>query len=134
MAGWLVADAGASLPGRKVLTHPSAVVQTPRAREAGYERQDVQVRLTMAQVKRSPDISTDAPVTRQTGMGLYGYHGWNPVWGGDGYFCSRANVSRRRQTYQLRCGSIATGCHAAATAHAGPACNDIPKLRLEQVL
>ena len=121
---WLVADTGSWLPGRKVLIHPSAIMQTPQAQEADYEQEALQVRLTMAQVKDSPDISTDAPVTLQMERGLYGYYGWNPMWGGDSYFGSdpaggiAAGIEAERLDTgdpHLRSMNAVTGYHVQAT-------------------
>jgi hypothetical protein len=38
------------------------------------------VRLTMQQVKDSPGVDTDLPVSRQMEMNTYDYYGWNPYW------------------------------------------------------
>jgi hypothetical protein len=76
---WLVVDTGGWLTGRKVLVHPSAV------RRADYERQTVAVTLTKVQVKDSPPISSDRPLSRQVQTSLYGYYGWDPLWGSDLY-------------------------------------------------
>jgi uncharacterized protein YrrD len=73
---WFVVDAGTWLTGRMVLVHPSAVAKTD------YVRQALIVTLTMAQVKDSPSIAQDRPVSRQMEASLYDYYGWDPVWGG----------------------------------------------------
>ncbi len=72
---WLVVDTGNWLPGRMVLIHPSAI------QEADHRRQELAVRLTKAQVKDSPDILQDRPVSQQMESDLYSYYGWDPVWG-----------------------------------------------------
>lgn len=72
----LVVDTGNWLPGRKVLIHPSAIVQTPQVREPDYEEEQLAVRLTMAQVKASPSILDDAPVSLQVEGSLHGYYDW----------------------------------------------------------
>jgi hypothetical protein len=38
------------------------------------------VRLTMQQVKNSPGVDTDRPVSRQMEANTYDYYGWNPYW------------------------------------------------------
>jgi hypothetical protein len=76
---WLVVDTGNWLPGRKVLLHPSALGQPDPALH------QLPVRLTKQQIKDSPDISTDQPVSRQVESDLYDYFGWDPAWG-DAYF------------------------------------------------
>jgi sporulation protein YlmC with PRC-barrel domain len=73
---WLVVDAGTWLTGCKVLIHPSCVLQ------ADYVGQTMPVTLTMAQVKDSPAIQDDLPVSQQVESSLYDYYGWDPVWGG----------------------------------------------------
>jgi len=77
---WLVIETGSWITKRTVLVHPSAVGT------ADYDRNTLPVRLTMAQIKASPDISEDRPVSQQVQDNLYGYYGWNPLWGGPGYF------------------------------------------------
>ncbi len=77
---WMVIDTSGWLTGRKVLVHPSSIgpVDYPGGRLA--------VHLSKHQVKDSPGISSDAPVSRQMQDGLYGYYGWDPLWGGGSYF------------------------------------------------
>ncbi len=77
---WMVVDTGPWLTGRKLLLHPSAIGAVD------YEHEALPVRLTKAQVKASPDILTDEPVSRQMQENLYGYYGWDPLWGGGDYF------------------------------------------------
>ena len=76
---WLVVDTGTWLTGRKVLVHPSAIGR------ADYERRELSVSLTKSQVKGSPDILQDQPVSQQMERRLYDYYGWDPYWG-DNYF------------------------------------------------
>ena len=72
---WLVVDTGNWLSGRKVLLPPSVLGHLdPKGREFS-------VRLTMQQVKDSPDIDTDRPVSRQMETNVYDYYGWSPYWG-----------------------------------------------------
>ena len=73
---WMVVDTGRWLSGRKVLVHPSAVIS------ADYGERELKVALTKAQVEDSPDIVQDRPVSRQMQNDLYGYYGWDPLWGG----------------------------------------------------
>jgi uncharacterized protein YrrD len=73
---WLVVDTGGWLPGRQVLVHPSSIGQTD------YQRGTMPVALTKQQVKASPDILQDEPVSRQMQSRLYDYYGWDPYWGG----------------------------------------------------
>jgi hypothetical protein len=72
---WLVVDTGNWLSGRKVLLPPSVLAQL-------YAKEKVfAVKLTMQQVKDSPDIDTDRPVSRQMETSVYDYYGWSPYWG-----------------------------------------------------
>lgn len=71
---WLVVDTGHRLSGRKVLLPPSALGEPdPSLRQ-------FPIKLTMQQVKDSPDIDTDRPVSRQHETHLYRHYGWNPYW------------------------------------------------------
>jgi len=72
---WLVVDTGEFLSSRKVLLPPSAVTQF------NPEDRQLTVKLTMQQIKDSPDIDTDLPVSRQLESSIYDYYGWNPYWG-----------------------------------------------------
>src|SRR5271169_4173869 len=76
---WLVVDTGNWLSGRKVLLPSSVLGHIDRA------GQKFSVRLTMEQVKDSPDIDTDRPVSRQMETNIYDYYGWSPYWG-NGFF------------------------------------------------
>jgi hypothetical protein len=77
---WLVVDTRMWLTGRKVLIHPSAVGRPDS------DQLRLPVHLTKAQIKASPDISADLPVSAQMEDSLYGYYGWDSAWGGGGYF------------------------------------------------
>lgn len=76
---WLVVDTGKWLTGRKLLVHPSAIGQPD------HGSHQLTVALTKGQVKDSPDIATDEPVSLQMQSDLYGYYGWDPMWGGGMY-------------------------------------------------
>jgi hypothetical protein len=72
---WLVVDTGNWLSGRKVL------LPTPVLGHLDHAGQKFEVRLTMQQVKDSPQIDTDRPVSRQMETSVYDYYGWSPYWG-----------------------------------------------------
>jgi hypothetical protein len=76
---WLVVDTGNWLPGRKVLLPPSVLGHPDRS------EREFSVRLTMQQVKDSPDIDSDRPVSRQMETFIYDYYGWSPYWGSGFY-------------------------------------------------
>src|ERR1700677_1230476 len=73
---WLVVDTGNWLSGRKVLLPLSALGHLDPSEHA------FSVKLTMRQVKDSPDIDTERPVSRQIETDIYNYYGWTPYWGG----------------------------------------------------
>jgi hypothetical protein len=77
---WLVVDTGNWLSGRKVPLPPSVLGHPDQA------TREFPVRLTMQQVKDSPDIDTERPVSRQTETQIYDYYGWRPYWGDYGYW------------------------------------------------
>ena len=84
--GWavryLVVDTGLWLTNRKVLISPIAVGRLDDS--ADDENQTVSVGLTMEQIKNSPDIDTDKPVSRQHENDYIGYYGYPGYWGGAG--------------------------------------------------
>ena len=76
---WLVVDTGKWLSGRKVLLPTSVLGHLdPNGNEFA-------VSLTMEQVKDSPDIDTERPVSRQIETNIYDFYGWSPYWGGTGF-------------------------------------------------
>ena len=77
---WLVVDAGGWWADHKVLLQPSAITRID------YEERVVFVSLTQAKIKCSPDLTQDPPVSRQMEASLYEHYGWDPRWGGDGFF------------------------------------------------
>lgn len=76
---WLVVQTGGWLSNRKVLLAASALGHADQFSE------EFQVKLTVEQVKDSPDIDTDRPVSRQAETDLYTHYGWAPYWGGIPY-------------------------------------------------
>lgn len=73
---YAVVDTSRWLPGRKVLLIPE-VLQSISAK-----KRRMSVNLTTDQVKDSPDIDMDKPVSRQKEVDLFEYYGWSPYWGG----------------------------------------------------
>src|SRR5665213_2163513 len=99
---WLVVDTGTWLSGRKVLLPPSVLGHLDP------KRREVPVRLTVQQVKDSPAIDTDRPVSRQMETDIYDHYGWSPYWdagvymgglsyAGDAMAASPALVSMQRE-------------------------------------
>jgi hypothetical protein len=93
---YLVADTGRWLSGRRVLLSPISVVRVRWAEEA------LDVELDRHQVRNSPDISTDVPVSRQQELDFYRYYGyphyWSGagIWGGGAYPAMLAQADRQR--------------------------------------
>ncbi|NDP38979.1 MAG: PRC-barrel domain containing protein [Rhodoferax sp.] len=75
---YLIVDTGSWLSGRKVLISPIAIEKPdwPAHRLAAMTTRD--------QVKNSPDIDTDKPVSRQHEVQYLGYYGYPTYWGGAG--------------------------------------------------
>lgn len=73
---YLVADTGNWLPGRQVLISPHALGAV------SLIKRTVAVNLTKAKIERSPDLSSDKPVSRQFEDTYYGYYGWPSYWSG----------------------------------------------------
>ena len=71
---WLVVDTGKWLSGRKVLLPPSVLGHLDE------EKENFSVRLTKQEIKDSPEIDADRPVSRQMESHLYDYYGWSPYW------------------------------------------------------
>jgi len=84
---WLVVHTGSWLSGRKVLL-PSSVLG-----HINPEKQEFSVRLTMQDVKESPDVDTEQPVSRQMESLVYDHYGWSPYWGTDFYIGGSGDMS-----------------------------------------
>lgn len=75
---YLVVDTGHWLPGRKVLL-PTSMLLGPDAQEQSFA-----VSLTRRQVRTSPDVDTDKPVSRIREIELHKHYNWPYHWGGVG--------------------------------------------------
>ena len=75
---YLIVEAGHWLSSRKVLISPIALGAPDRTKRI------LPVSITKEQVKNSPDIDTDKPVSRQEEMRYHGYYGYPYYWGGAG--------------------------------------------------
>ncbi len=71
---WLVVHTGPWLLGRKVLLPLSALGKP------NHETHNFTVHLTKQQVKDSPNVTTDLPVSRQLEARIYNHYDWNPYW------------------------------------------------------
>ncbi len=75
---YFVVDAGTWLSSRKVLISPISV------RQPDWLDRTLPVSITQQQVKASPDIDTDQPVSRQNEEQLLGFYGYPSYWDGAG--------------------------------------------------
>jgi hypothetical protein len=75
---YLVVETEAEPPRHRVLISPIAIG------EPNWSEKILPAALTCSQVKNSPDIDTDKPVSRQQEMGYLGYFGYGEYWGGGG--------------------------------------------------
>ena len=71
---YCVVNTGPWIFGRKVL------VAVPALGQPDYESNKFPVSLTREQVKASPDIDTDKPVSRQQEIELHQHYRWNGYW------------------------------------------------------
>ena len=77
---YLIVDTGGWLSSRKVLVSPIAV-GTP-----DWAKKLLPVSISREQVRQSPDIDTERPVSRQHEMAYSAYYAYPSYWGGDGYW------------------------------------------------
>lgn len=73
---YLIVETGSWLSGRKVLVSPRSV------RGVDWDKNVVHVALTKQQIKDSPDIDTDKPVSRQHEVEFSAYYGYPVYWDG----------------------------------------------------
>jgi uncharacterized protein YrrD len=71
---YLVMKTAIWLSGRKVLITPAALT------EDGCKNGIFQINLTQDQIRHSPGIDTDKPVSRQQEIELYGHYAWKGYW------------------------------------------------------
>jgi uncharacterized protein YrrD len=76
---YLVVDTGTWLTARRVLISPAS------AKGVDWFGQRLPADLTCDQVRNSPDIATDKPVSRQHEEELSAYYGWPSYWTGDAF-------------------------------------------------
>jgi uncharacterized protein YrrD len=117
---YLVVKTGGWLSGRKVLISPAALLNT------GFGPGLIPVKLTQEQVRTSPDIDTDKPVSRQKEAMLNKHHFWDNYWGSGGYGGQMGIANRRpihikeserdsNEDIHLRAVSEVDGCAIHAT-------------------
>jgi hypothetical protein len=75
---YIVVDAGGWMPAKKVLISPISV------RQSSWLKGTLAVSITREQVRHSPDIATDKPVSQQNEVEYMGYFGYPYYWAGGG--------------------------------------------------
>lgn len=75
---YLVVETGSWLASRQVLITPFSI------RGADWAKRLLPVSITREQVRNSPDIDTERPVSRQHELRYLGYYGYPVYWGGLG--------------------------------------------------
>jgi sporulation protein YlmC with PRC-barrel domain len=112
---YLVVKTGAGMSGRKVLISPNAFPK--HAWASGMFRAN----LTREQVRNSPDIDSDKPVSRQQEAELANYYPWQPYWG-SGYYAGGVygiiepeGVKNSTADLHLRSCRTVTGYHVHAS-------------------
>lgn len=73
---YLVVETGSWFSGKSILLAPESLLKPD------WDNQVFPTNLTMQQVKNSPEIDTDKPVSRQQEVELYGYYPWHNYWDG----------------------------------------------------
>lgn len=76
---YLMVDLGEFLPGREVLLAPASIGQWQ------WGQGSIGVSLTREQIRNSPEVSADLPVSRQHEERLAQYYGWPMYWVGPMY-------------------------------------------------
>lgn len=77
---YLVVETGGWLFGKRVLISPMAIGKP------NWAERLLPVSITKEQVKSSPDVDTEKPVTRQHELAYSGYYGYPYYWGGGGFW------------------------------------------------
>jgi uncharacterized protein YrrD len=73
---YIIVETGNWLLGRKVLIAPQALLSPD------WEGKVFPINLTKEQIKNSPDIDTDQPVSRKQELELYAHYPWSGYWTG----------------------------------------------------
>jgi hypothetical protein len=88
---YVVVDTGGWHPGRKVLVSAASV------RQPVAEARLLRVGLTKDQVKNSPDINMDKPISRQAEIELHEHYDWKPYWIGGGITAPAIDASSEQK-------------------------------------
>jgi len=76
---YLVLQTGSWLFEREVLISPEAILKNC------WKEGIFPTKLTKEQIRTSPDIDTNKPVSRQSEIELFGHYPWQPYWGSGFY-------------------------------------------------
>lgn len=124
---YLVVETGSWLASRKVLISPIAIGKP------NWSERILPVSITKGQVKHSPDVDSEKPVSRQHEMRHLGYYGYPFYWGGAGLWGSGAYPNLMLPGYAnlpLAPGAVQTETEASeARADAAHHQDDDPHLR-----
>jgi sporulation protein YlmC with PRC-barrel domain len=71
---YIVVDTGKFLPGRKVIIPPQVI------EDVDWEGKLLPIGLTKQQIKSSPSLDADAPVSRRHEIELHRFFHWEPYW------------------------------------------------------
>jgi sporulation protein YlmC with PRC-barrel domain len=104
---YLVVDTGKWLPGRKVLISPISI-------DAALKNDGLRLSLTKDQIKNSPPIDADKPVSRQYESEYLSYYGYPYYWYGAGLWGASSYP-------QLRAATPISGYPDRTSGHAGSA-------------
>lgn len=100
---YLVAKTGPWLFGRKVLIVPDALGT------ADWVRHTLKVLHTKEEVKSSPEIDADRPVSRQHEVDLHQHYQWMPYWSAHGLAASPITTEELKQDQAKELGAVDTG-------------------------
>jgi hypothetical protein len=81
---YLVIDTSTWLGGRDVLVSPYSIGEIASIGDA------IPVKISKGQIRNSPSIDTDKPISRQYERGYLGYYGYPYYWGGTGLWGGNA--------------------------------------------
>jgi len=109
---YLVVETGIWLSSRKVLISPISI------HDPNWTEKRVPVSITQEQVKHSPNIDTDKPVSRQHEMQYLDYYNYPYYWGGLGFWGGEL------YPYAMLPGYAGIGSHRAESLGAGNAAEE----------
>lgn len=76
---YLIIKTGNWFSGKEVLISPEALIRQ------SWEFRTFPTNLTKDQIRNSPDIDTQKPISRRQEVELYGHYPWKPYWGSGFY-------------------------------------------------